>query len=147
MKAFYANLEERLEDRVFVRGKWVDVSSEAINNLIGAPKHNKDDYTMLMEEGQETNVLVQTLCSPDREVIWATGKTNRHVNFNVGALQPKWIPLFKLICCRLIPIKNTSHVTLDRAVLLYAMVQKRKVDTGWIILNNMIDSMKLSKAL
>lgn len=35
---------------------------------------------------------------------------------------------------------------MDRAVQLYAMKQKKKVDAGWIILN-MIDSVKPSKAL
>lgn len=47
---------------VFVRGKWADVSSLAINNLIGAPKHEKDDYSVLMEEALDTNELVNKLC-------------------------------------------------------------------------------------
>lgn len=34
------------------------------------------------------------------------------------------------------------HITLDRAVLLYAMIGKRKVVAGQIICNNIIDSIK-----
>lgn len=37
VKDFYANLEERVEDKVFVRRKWFYVLSEAINNMIDAP--------------------------------------------------------------------------------------------------------------
>lgn len=51
VKEFYVNLEERVDGKVFVRGKWVDVSSMTIINLIGPPKYEEDDYSVLMEEG------------------------------------------------------------------------------------------------
>lgn len=62
VKEFYANLEERVDDKVFVRGKWVNISSMAINNLIGALEHEKDDYSVLMEERLHTNELVRKMC-------------------------------------------------------------------------------------
>lgn len=85
MKEFYANLEQRVEDKVFMRGKWVDVSSEAINSLISAPEHEEDDYFVLME-GLETSELVERLCQHGKEVIWTTGMNNQHLNFHAGAL-------------------------------------------------------------
>lgn len=147
VKEFYVNLEERVEDKVFLRGKWIYVSSEAINNLISAPEHEEDDYSVLMEEGLETSELVVTLCQQGKEVIPISGKNNQYLNFHAGALQPRWIPLFKLICSRLIATTLTSHATFDRVVLLYAMIQNIKANAKWIILNNMIDSIKPSKAL
>lgn len=48
IKEFYANLDEREDDNVFVRKKWVVISSGAINNLIGAPDHEEDDYSVLI---------------------------------------------------------------------------------------------------
>lgn len=62
VKEFYTNLEERVDDKVFVRGKWVDVSSLVINNLIGVPKHEEDDYSTLIEDGLDKNELVRKLC-------------------------------------------------------------------------------------
>lgn len=35
VKEFYANLEEKVVDKVIVRGKWISMFSEAINKLIG----------------------------------------------------------------------------------------------------------------
>lgn len=61
MNEFYANLGQRVEYKVFMRGEWVDVSTEAINNLISAPEHEDDDYSVLME-GPETSELVERLC-------------------------------------------------------------------------------------
>lgn len=81
------------------------------------------------------------------EVIWAIGIDNQNLNFNVEALIPKWTPLFKLICNKLILTMHTTHITLDKAILIYSMIEKRKVDVGWTIYNNMIDSIKPSKDL
>lgn len=55
--------------------------------------------------------------------------------------------MFKFICSRLIPTTHTppSHVTLDRAILLYAMIEKKKVNARWIIYNNINTSVVPSK--
>lgn len=83
----------------------------------------------------------------DKEVIRATRNNNQNLNFKSRAFQPKWTSLFKLICCILIHTKHTSLVTLDRAILLDTMIEKRRVDASWIIYNNMIDYVKPSKGL
>lgn len=54
-------MEDRVDDKVFVRGKWISLSSEAINKLLGAPNHEKDDYFVLMDERVETNELEEKL--------------------------------------------------------------------------------------
>lgn len=51
----------RCDDKIFVGGKWVDVS-EAINNLTGALNHEENYYSVLMEEGLDTTQLVRKLC-------------------------------------------------------------------------------------
>lgn len=86
-----------------------------------------------MEEGVEIDELEEALCSEEKEVVWTTSKHNEQLNFHAGNLKPQWV-LFKLICNRLIPTMHTSHVTLDKVVLLYAMIKKKKVNAGWIIL-------------
>lgn len=96
-----------------------------INNLIGAAEHEEDDYLVLVEEGLDTNELINKLCQCGKEVNSATWKNNYNLNFNVWALQLKWTPLFKLIYSRLMPTMHTSHATLGRAILLYAMIEKR----------------------
>lgn len=34
VREFYANLEKKVEDKVFIRGKWVTITSDIINKLI-----------------------------------------------------------------------------------------------------------------
>lgn len=42
-------MEDRVDDRVFVRGKWIDVACEVINKLIEAPDYEQNDYFDLMD--------------------------------------------------------------------------------------------------
>lgn len=76
VKEFYANLEERVDDKVFVRGKWVKISSVVINNPIRTPEQEEDDNLVLMEECLDTIELVEKLYQIEKEVILATGKNN-----------------------------------------------------------------------
>lgn len=39
VKEFFADLDKRVEDKVFVGEKWVDILSRAINNMIRALDH------------------------------------------------------------------------------------------------------------
>lgn len=50
VKEFYANLEEIVDDKIFVRGKWINISSKAINKLIGVHDHEDDEYSVLVDE-------------------------------------------------------------------------------------------------
>lgn len=108
VKEFSANLEDRVDDKVFAIGNSINMLNEAIKKLIGAPNHEEDDYSVLMDEGVETAKLVKKLCHVDKEVVWAIGNNNLNINFKVGALIPSWTPLFKLISSGLIP---STHLT------------------------------------
>lgn len=87
VKGFYAYLEEMANDKVFVLGKWISMSSKAINKLIGAPNHEEGEYSVLMDKGVDTTKLVKKLCHDDKEAIWAARMNNQNLSFNVEALQ------------------------------------------------------------
>lgn len=142
LKEFYTNLEESVNDKVFVRV--INMSNEAMSKLIRALDHKEGEYSVVMDEGVETIELVKKLCQAHKEVIWVISKNNQSLSFNVKELLSSWTLLFKFIYSRLISTTHTSHITLDRAILLYAMIGKRKVDVRWIIYN-IIDSVRSSK--
>lgn len=68
MRELYTDLEEKVEDKVLFRGKWVTMTSEDIDKLIGAPDHEEDDYSVLMHEGEDTTELVKRLCRADKVI-------------------------------------------------------------------------------
>lgn len=59
------------------------MSSQVINKLIGAPNHEENKYSILMDEEVGTTKLVKKLSHTDKRVIWATGKKNQNLSFNV----------------------------------------------------------------
>lgn len=56
-------------DNVFVGGAWVMPTSEAINKFVEALDHEEDDYSVLMEEVDDTKELEKKLCQGNKEVI------------------------------------------------------------------------------
>lgn len=122
------------------------LTNEAINKLVEEPVHEEDNYSVLMEEGVDTKELENKLCQDNKGVNWVTGKTIRPISSMSGHCT-LWTLLFKLIYIRLIPTTHTSYVTLDLAILLYTMVEKMRVNARWIICNNIIDSIGLTKGL
>lgn len=69
IEEFYANRNERVDDKVYAKGIWINMSSETINNLIGALDHEEDRYSLVMDERVDTIELVTSLCQADKEVI------------------------------------------------------------------------------
>lgn len=61
VREFYTNSEEKVKNKAFVNGKWVTMTSEIINELISAPDHEEDDYSVLMDEGVKTKELEKKL--------------------------------------------------------------------------------------
>lgn len=72
VKEFYSNLEERVNDKVFVRVKCINISTKSINKLIVAPDHEENEYDVLIDEGVDTTKLGKKLCQDDKEVMLAT---------------------------------------------------------------------------
>lgn len=85
IKEFYANMEEKVEDKLSVTGRWIEISSIVINNQFNALNHEEDDYSTLME-GIESTERVETLCQKGKETIWTSGKNNQNLNFHGCAL-------------------------------------------------------------
>lgn len=106
--------------------------------MLTSPNYSKDDYTRFMDEGLETDQLEEILCQEGKALISNTGKNNQHLNFHERVL----------IHYKLIPTIHRSHVTVDRANLLHAMITKIKVDASLLIYNlMMLKVVKPSKAL
>lgn len=65
---------------------------------------------------------------------WNKGNHDTLLNFHANALLPKYMPLFKLICCQMIPSSHTSNVVVERAPLLFAIVKNMKINVGNLIM-------------
>lgn len=62
VKEFYANRKGMVNDKVFVRGEWIDFSCPVLNDLLCCPDHDEDDYKKLIEKGVDTEQMEEMLC-------------------------------------------------------------------------------------
>lgn len=66
VKEFYANLLGAVDDKVYIRGQWIDISSTTLGKLLNTPEYDEDEYFRLMEKGIETDELEKSIV-PRRE--------------------------------------------------------------------------------
>lgn len=85
--------------------------------MVRAPDHEEDECSVLVDEGEEPKELEKELRQTNKKMY---GQLERTISFSAS---------------RLGHYCDTSHLMLDRATLLYAMIKKKNVDVEWIIYN------------
>lgn len=88
--------------------------------------------------------LESQLCQLQQDVPRKLGMNNQYVNFHASALLSRYVPLLKFVCR---PTSHVSNVTVDRAILLCAIVDIKKIEVGRLIWNLVLEFVKPSKGL
>ncbi|KAG8375999.1 hypothetical protein BUALT_Bualt09G0017400 [Buddleja alternifolia] len=131
VKEFYANAPEHKDDKVYVRGVWVRVDSEKINEILNIPDLD-DSCTFGNMDNLNTNWLAlnKTLCKPGTTLNRRDGGT---VLFPSNALNRDLKLLHHFICANLFPTLHLSDVSVERAKLLYVIWTEEPLDVGDVI--------------
>ncbi|KAG5582081.1 hypothetical protein H5410_052708, partial [Solanum commersonii] len=120
---FYANwLTETKYKNMSIRGKNVKFSARILNELLGTPNCDADDFNRLKEKPPYRDIR-HTLSEVELTARWACSKdTGRHstlhfANFNLIA--KVWL---KIVCSVLLPAKHLTEVTRDRVVFVAVLL-------------------------
>ena len=83
-REFYANMEKMKEDSVYVRGVWVPMGHERINEVlqIKDPKNGSKYKKLLKEQNHEKIINFLT----DGKGKWSSTRKNPHESINRGSL-------------------------------------------------------------
>ena len=135
VREFYANVLDSRKDRVYVRGKWVPFTPATINEILELPRFdtNMDDYRHFLSSEIDYNAVRDRICLPGTQ--WAM-KNGIHQYLPKPAMLRIARAWMYFIAARLLPVKNYSEVTRDRAVLLYAILEGMSIDVGHVIWTN-----------
>lgn len=82
------NQKGKIEEKIFVRGMWIECSGSVINKLFQCPNIGQDDYSRL-REGVDTEKLEKVICQHDKNTQWKKRQNNQLLNFHVVALLSK----------------------------------------------------------
>ena len=131
VREFYANMAEMKEDPLCVRGIWVPMGHERINEVfqIKDPM-NGSRYKKLLKEANHEKI-VEFLTTGKRK--WNATKKNPHESINIGSLMEEAKVWFYFIAYVIIPTKHLSTIREQEAFILYALLKGYKFDVGKII--------------
>ena len=131
VREFYANMAEMKEDSVYVRGVWVPMGHERINEVlqIKDPK-NGSKYKKLLKEPNYEKIVNFLMVGKGK---WSLTKKNPHESINRGSLTEEAKVWFYFIASVIIPTKHLSTIREQETIILYALLKGYKFDVGKII--------------
>ena len=137
VREFYANMAEMKEDSVYIRGIWVPMGHERINEVlqIKDPKNGSKYKKLLKEPNHEK--IVNFLTTEKGK--WSSTKKNPHESINRGFLIEEAKVWFYFIASIIIPIKYLSTIREQEAIILYALLKGYKFN-AWKIIESSIKS-------
>ena len=132
VREFYMNTEENTSTPViFVRRKHVHYDTGMINQLfcLQYTPHGLDELDLLVKSANMEEISNE-ICG--RATKWNIVR-GEHAYFPSKDLHQNMKVWHHFICGRLVPTLHTSEVTKDRALLLYGIKKRLKINVGgWI---------------
>ena len=131
VRELYSNMIDMREDSVYVRGLWVPMGHEKINEVlkIKDPKNGSKFKRLLGEPNHDK--IVDFLTGGKGK--WNSNKKNPHESIHTGSLTEEAKVWFYFIAYVIIHAKHLSTIRENEAILLYALLKGYKFDVGKII--------------
>lgn len=133
VREFYANAVSIEADYVVqVRGKAVAYDRKTINNYYQLPNYEYEDYLRNGLGAHDLNIVIAQLYKPGTTWKLRNG-TDEKTSFSYTELSCYKKAWYSFICSNLMPTRHISDVTKEKAVLLFAIVTKLKIDIRLVI--------------
>ena len=129
--SLYSNVINMKEDTVYVKGVWVPMGHERINEVlqIRDPK-NGSKYKKLIREPNHEKIVCFLIGGKGK---WNSTKKNPHESIPRGSLIEEAKVWFYFIAFVIIPTKHLCTIRENEAIILYALLKGYKFDVGKII--------------
>ena len=131
VKEFYANMVGMKDKTVYVKGKWISLSREQIDQTYNLhERKNGSKFKKLVKE-PDFQKIVDLLI--DGKGKWNATRKNPHESIARGTLTEQAKVWFYFLCSIILPSKHLCTVREKEAVLLYAILKGYKFNVRKII--------------
>ncbi|TYG61823.1 hypothetical protein ES288_D07G180100v1 [Gossypium darwinii] len=135
---FYTNLTTPDANEVIVRKKKVPLTSKPISDLFNLPNVEEDEYSAMMKNinWDFLQQVLNVVTNPGSQ--WIIRNYGSH-SYRREYLNPFTKVWFYFIRYSFIPISHSSTISIERMLLLCAIMKKRSTNVGRIILKEIQD--------
>ncbi|MFQ6648171.1 hypothetical protein Gotur_021200 [Gossypium turneri] len=141
IQEFYASLNMQDATEVIVRKKKVPLTSKSINDLFNLPDVEEDEYYPMMSNinWDFLQHVLDVVTNPGSQ--WILRKYGSH-SCQREYLKPVAKVWFYFFCYSFMPISHSSTISMERMLLLYAILTEKSINVGKIILKEILDCAK-----
>ena len=131
VREFYSNMIDMKKDAVYVKGVWVPMGHERINEVlqIRDPK-NRSKYKKLIREPNHKKIVDFLTGGKGK---WNSTKKNPHESIPRGSLIEEAKVWFYFIASVIIPTEHLCTIRENEAIIFYALLKGYKFGVGKII--------------
>ncbi|MFQ6661387.1 hypothetical protein Gotur_029570 [Gossypium turneri] len=141
IREFYASLTTQDVTEVIVRKKKVPLTSKSINDLFNLPNVEEDEYYPMMNNinWDFLQQVLDIVTNPGSQ--WIIRKYGSH---SCRREYLKRVPkvCFYFVRYSFMPLSHSSTISMERMLLLYAILTEKSINVGKIILKEIHDCAK-----
>ncbi|MFQ6669578.1 hypothetical protein Gotur_034770, partial [Gossypium turneri] len=140
-REFYASLTTQEAIEVIARKKKVSLTSKSINDLFNLPDFEEDEYYPMMNNinWDFLQQVLDVVTNPGSQ--WIIRKYGSH-SCRKEYLKPVAKAWFYFVHYSFMPISHSSTISMERMLLLYAILTEKSITVGKIILKEIHDCPK-----
>ncbi|MFQ6651321.1 hypothetical protein Gotur_023684, partial [Gossypium turneri] len=141
IREFYASLTTQDATEVIVRKKMVSFTSKSINDLFNLPNVEEDEYYPMMNNINRDFLqqVLDVVTNPGSQ--WIIRKCGSH-SCRREYLKPVAKVWFYFVPYSFMPISHSFTISMERMLLLYAILTEKSINVGKIILKEIHDCAK-----
>ncbi|MFQ6645907.1 hypothetical protein Gotur_020453 [Gossypium turneri] len=141
IREFYASLTMQDATEVIVQKKKVPLTSKSINDLFNLPDVEEDEYYAMMSNinWDSLQQVLDVVTNPGSQ--WIIRKYGSH-SCRREYLKPVAKVWFYFVRYSFMPISHSSTFSMERMLLLYAILTEKSINVGKIILKEIHDCAK-----
>ncbi|MFQ6663377.1 hypothetical protein Gotur_030928, partial [Gossypium turneri] len=141
IREFYASLTTQDATKVIVRNKKVPLTSKSINDLFNLPDVVEDQYYPMMNNinWDFLQQVFDVVTNPGSQ--WIIRKYGTH-SHRIEYLKPIAKVWFYFVHFNFMPISHSSTISMERMLLLYAILTENSINVGKLIFKEIQDCAK-----
>lgn len=139
VKEFYANAKMEKNGLAMVRGKIVDYGPAAIRRVVFQPDRPRgaENWTFKTRADVDLEAIITGMCVPG--TVWkCKAGTTEPLHFPAAALTRYARAWFLFLSARIMPSSHVTEVSVERAIILWAILNGYYIDLGSLIHQNIL---------